>query len=190
MPGTIVESTFRKGRSARAVSRGVVSTAFRRGDSIEASCDYRGMDEEREAPGAEDVDDQRETAYDLLQRGLALMQGRHFAQAAILLERADRLEPGKGSILEALGRARFNSGQAEPARATFEALLEVEPSSPYAHYAIGQSLKRLGRTDRARTHLRLAVALSPQNTLYSAALARLRPMDEKGDVSAEDDPDP
>ena len=66
MPGTIVESTFRKGRSARAVSRGVVSTAFRRGDSIEASCHYRGMDEEREARAADLGDDERETAYDLL----------------------------------------------------------------------------------------------------------------------------
>ena len=44
-----------------------------------------------------------ETAYDLLQRGQALLEGRHHAQAAIVLERADRLEPRKGSILEALG---------------------------------------------------------------------------------------
>lgn len=119
--------------------------------------------------------DDRETAYDLLQRGQALLDGRHFAQAAIVLERADRQEPAKGSILEALGRAYFNSGQADQARAAFEALLEIEPSSHYAHFAIGQSLKRLGRTDRARTHLRLAVALSPHNKLYSAALERLRP---------------
>jgi Flp pilus assembly protein TadD len=135
------------------------------------------MDEEREAPRAESGDDERETAYDLLQRGQALLERRHFAQAAIVLERADRQEPAKGSILEALGRAYFNSGQPERARATFEALLEIEPSSHYAHYAVGQSLKRLGRTDRARTHLRLAVALSPENSLYANALARLPPAD-------------
>jgi tetratricopeptide (TPR) repeat protein len=114
-----------------------------------------------------------ESAYDLLQRGHALLDRRHFAQAAIVLERADRLEPGKGSILEALGRAYFNSGQAERSRATFEALLEVDPSSPYGHYALGQSLKRLGRRDEAGTHLRLAVALSPGTTLYRDALDRL-----------------
>jgi len=133
------------------------------------------MDEERDTPDATSQEDERETAYDLLQRGHALLERRHFAQAAIVLERADRQEPAKGSILEALGRAYFNSGQAERARATFESLLEIEPSSHYAHYAVGQSLKRLGRTNLARTHLRLAVALSPQNTLYSGALARLRP---------------
>lgn len=140
-------------------------------------CHHRGMDEEREASGAESGDDDRETAYDLLQRGHALLERRHFAQAAIVLERADRQEPAKGSILEALGRAYFNSGQAERAREIFEALLEVEPSSHYAHFGVGQSLKRLGETHRARTHLRLAVALNPASELYSRALARLPPID-------------
>jgi tetratricopeptide (TPR) repeat protein len=121
------------------------------------------------------ADDEREpeTAYDLLQRGQELLDRRHHAQAAIVLERADRLEPGKGSIIEALGRAYFNSGQAERARETFEQLLEVDPSSHYGHFALGQSLKRLGRRAEARTHLRLAVALSPGTDLYQDALARL-----------------
>ncbi|MDQ1323728.1 MAG: hypothetical protein QG587_1063, partial [Chloroflexota bacterium] len=66
--------------------------------------------------------DEPESAYELLQRGTALMRRRHNAQAAVVLERAARLEPGKGSILEALGRARFTSGQFERARETFEAL--------------------------------------------------------------------
>ena len=123
------------------------------------------------------ADDERqpepETAYDLLLRGQELLDRRHHAQAAIVLERADRLEPGKGSIIEALGRAYFNSGQAERARETFERLLEVDPSSHYGHFALGQSLKRLGRRGEARTHLRLAVALSPGTGLYQDALARL-----------------
>ena len=118
-------------------------------------------------------DDEHESAYELLQRGQALLDRRHYAQAAIVLERADRLEPHRGSILEALGRAYFNSGQAERARGAFEALLDVDPSSPYGHYALGQSLKQLGRLREARTHLRLAVALSPNSRLYQAALDRL-----------------
>ncbi len=114
-----------------------------------------------------------ETAYDLLQRGHALLERRHHAQAAIVLERADRLEPGKGSILEALGRAYYNSGQAERATTTFEALLDIDPSSHFGHFALGQSLKRLGRRSEAATHLRLAVALSPETRLYRDALARI-----------------
>ncbi|MEA2620199.1 MAG: hypothetical protein QOC97_972 [Chloroflexota bacterium] len=136
-----------------------------------APCHHRWMQSSRPDDTADP--EERESAYDLLQRGQALLDRRHFAQAAIVLERADRLEPRKGSILEALGRAYFNSGQAEPARATFEALLDVDPSSHYGHFALGQSLKRLGRRSEAGTHLRLAVALSPDTTLYRDALARL-----------------
>jgi Flp pilus assembly protein TadD len=119
--------------------------------------------------------DDHESAYSLLQRGHALMRRRHHAQAAIVLERAARMEPGKGSILEALGRAYYNSGQHDRARAAFIELLEIDPSAHYAHYALGQSLKQLGREKEARTHLRLAVALAPGSTLYRGALDRLGP---------------
>jgi len=119
-----------------------------------------------------DADD-REGAYALLQRGLALIRGRHHAQAAVVLERASHAEPDKGSILEALGRACFNSAQYDRARETFERLLELDPSSPYAHFGLGQSLKRLGRRAEARTHLRIAVALDPRSKLYRGALDRL-----------------
>ena len=128
---------------------------------------------ESNASDARDTGDPRESAYGLLQRGHELMRARHHAQAATVLVRAANLEPRKGSILEALGRAYYNSGQHEPAAATFEALLEVDPSAHYGHYALGQSLKQLGRPREARTHLRLAVALSPNSRLYQAALDRL-----------------
>lgn len=124
----------------------------------------------RDAP-----DDERETAYELLQRGNELLRRRHHAQAAVVLERAAHLEPHKGSILEPLGRACYASGQHERAREVFEALLEVDPASHYAHFGLGQSLKRLGRLDKARTHLRLAVALDPTSPVYAGALRRLQP---------------
>jgi Flp pilus assembly protein TadD len=137
------------------------------------------MDQERAAP--DEADDDRESAYELLQRGSALLKQRHFAQAATVLERADREEPGKASILEALGRAYYNSGQHEQSRATFERLLEIDPSAHYAHFALGQSLKQLGRRSEARTHLRLAVALSPTSKIYAGALARLGPAEPLAD---------
>jgi tetratricopeptide (TPR) repeat protein len=101
------------------------------------------------------------------------MRRGHHAQAAIVLERASMAEPGKGSIIEALGRAYYNSGQHERSRDAFESLLEVDPSAHYAHFALGQSLKQLGRRREARTHLRLAVALSPSSKLYREALERV-----------------
>jgi tetratricopeptide (TPR) repeat protein len=114
-----------------------------------------------------------ESAYELLQRGQALIHRRHHAQAAIVLERAAREEPGKGSILEPLGRAYHHSGQYDRARETFEALLEIDPSAHWAHFALAESLRKLGRLNEARTHLRLAVALSPTSELYRRALRRV-----------------
>src|SRR6266540_1539322 len=129
------------------------------------------MDQLPDQPAPTEPDDaDHESPYGLLQRGRELSRLRHYAQAAIVLARAARTEPGKGSILEALGRAYYNSGQHELSRQTFEALLEVDPSAHYGHYALGQSLKQLGRTREARTHLRLAVALSPGSRLYRGAL--------------------
>ena len=114
-----------------------------------------------------------ESACELLQRGQALLARRHHAQAAVVLARADALEPRHGSILEPLGRAYFMSGQLERAAETFEALLGVDPSSHYAHYALGRALIRLGRPAAGQTHLRLAVALAPSSRLYRGGLNRL-----------------
>ena len=126
-----------------------------------------GMAEDR-------IDDtEHESAYSLLQRGLALIKSRHHAQAAIVLQRAARAEPGKGSILEPLGRAYHHSGQYDLARETFEQLLEVDPSAHWAHFALAATLRKLGRPAQARTHLRLAVALCPTSELYRRALARV-----------------
>ena len=118
-------------------------------------------------------EEEHESAYALLQRGQALIRSRHHAQAAIVLERAARAEPGKGSILEPLGRAYHHSGQFDRARETFEELLEVDPSAHWAHFALAMTLRKLDRAPEARTHLRLAVALCPTSELYRRALARL-----------------
>lgn len=125
---------------------------------------------EAEAGGSAE---ERETAYELLQRGHELLRARHNAQAAVVLERAARAEPGKGSILEALARAYYDSGQHDRAAETFEALLAVDPSAHYGHLGLGLSLERLGRLVEARTHLRLAVAMNPDSATYRRALKRV-----------------
>jgi Flp pilus assembly protein TadD len=55
----------------------------------------------------------------------------------------------------------------------FEGLIEIDPSTAWGHFGLGQSLRRLGRVDEARKHLRLAAALAPESDLYRSALARL-----------------
>jgi tetratricopeptide (TPR) repeat protein len=119
---------------------------------------------------------ERETAYGLLQRAKLMLKKRHHAQAAILLERAARLEPGKGSIVETLARAYYNSGQHVRAAQAFRELIEIDPTAAYGHFGLGQALKQLGKRDEARTHLRLAVAMAPDSPLYRGALSRLGPV--------------
>ena len=160
----------------RALPRGIAGRGRRRWRAralaaSRAPCHHRGMQSRgpRKAPtptSARPPTSCSSAARQLLDR-------RHIAQAAIVLERADRLEPGKGSILEALGRAYFNSGQAERRARRSRRCSRSIPSSHFGHFALGQSLKRLGRRREAGTHLRLAVALSPNTTLYRDALARL-----------------
>ena len=152
----------------------------------------RGMDDERAVPPATVVGTRRRrpptsccsAASALLAAGIT-RRPRSSSSAQIAWN------PAKASILEALGRAYYNSGQAEAARATFERLLAIDPSAHYAHFALAQSLKRLGRPAEAGTHLRLAVALHPGSTLYRHALARLRvPMPPRRDGQTTAAPSP
>jgi tetratricopeptide (TPR) repeat protein len=154
-------------------------TAGRRDEPVEPVPGDRPGD--GDDPG--EADAERESAYALLQRGHALMKSRHHAQAAIVLQRAALAEPGKGSILEPLGRAYHHSGQYEQARQTFEALLEVDPSAHWAHFALATTLRKLDRVAEARTHLRLAVALCPTSELYRRALERVDPSRTKPDAA-------
>ncbi|HUQ44445.1 MAG TPA: tetratricopeptide repeat protein [Candidatus Limnocylindria bacterium] len=146
--------------------------------------DPSNADEPAGPDPAEDSDDtERESAYGLLQRGQALLRSRHHAQAAIVLARAARIEPAKGSILEPLGRAYHHSGQYDLARRTFEELLDVDPSAHWAHFALAASLKKLDRLPEARTHLRLAVALAPTSELYRQALAKVDQLASRSDAA-------
>lgn len=112
-------------------------------------------------------------AYALFGRGVALLRERHPAQAAMLLARALRLEPGRNSIREALGRAEYALGRYEAAAELFAAVAADAPDNDYARYALGRCLLRLGRVEEGRGQLRLARALRPQSDLYRAALETL-----------------
>ena len=119
---------------------------------------------------------ERETAYGLFQRAGALMKRRHHAQAAVLLQRANRLEPHKGSIVEALARAYYNSGQHDRAEESFRELIDIDPSAAYGHFGLGQSLKMLGRRDEARAELVRAASLTrneQERTLLRTRAANL-----------------
>src|SRR5918994_687413 len=117
--------------------------------------------------------DDRDSAYELFQRGSQMLADRHPGAAAVLLERALALEPGKASILEALGQAYFNQGSHGLAAERFAAIVEADPLAHYAHFGLGLSRARLGELTAARRHLRMAVFLKPDSVDYRRALDRL-----------------
>jgi tetratricopeptide (TPR) repeat protein len=105
-------------------------------------------------------------AYALFQRGLSLLAESHWAQAAVSLEKAKRLEPDKTSIREALGRAYFRSGRYRSAATEFSAVVERSPANDYAHFCLGRSLQKLGDRPAARRHLSLACGMRPDRSDY------------------------
>ena len=118
-------------------------------------------------------EDERESAYELFQRGSRMLAEHHPGASAVLLERALALEPGKASILEALGQAYYNVGSHALAADRFAAILEADPLAHYAHFGLGLSRARLGDDRAARRHLRLAVRMKPDSETYRRALERL-----------------
>jgi tetratricopeptide (TPR) repeat protein len=109
-------------------------------------------------------------AYLLLQRGRDLIEQDNPMQAAFVLEQAKRAQPGKGSILEALGRAYYLCGRYLESAAIFEEALGVDPTNDYAHYCLGLCCLKLERTGKAAGHFKLAWSLKPIGMYEDKAL--------------------
>ena len=100
--------------------------------------------------------------YDLFQLGRSHLRNGMPAQATVPLEKAKRNEPTSRSIREALGIAYFRIRRWEEAEAEFRALVELDPSDEFAHYALGRTLVNQGRRQEATPHIKLARSLRPR----------------------------
>lgn len=100
--------------------------------------------------------EEQDGAYDAFRRGSELLAMNEFRQAAIPLEIAKRLEPDKGSIREALGRAYLASRSYRQAADEFAAAVNLHPTDRYAHFGLARSLERLGDAQMAARHYKLA----------------------------------
>ena len=89
------------------------------------------------------------------------------------LSRARIMEPEKGSIREALGRALYMSGRTAWARREFAKAVAIDPVNDYAHFGLALACERTGQRTRAIAHLKLAIAMRPGIGHYERALARL-----------------
>ena len=118
------------------------------------------------------ADDMSET-YDLFQQGREHLRKGMPAQATVSLEKAKKREPDKASIREALGIAYFRLQRWDEAEAEFRALLELQPTEDYAHYALGRVLEKQGRPQEAVGHYKMATFFRPQSREYRKALEAL-----------------
>jgi Flp pilus assembly protein TadD len=89
------------------------------------------------------------------------------------LSRAKLVEPDKGSIREALGRALFLTGRMARARREFAKAVQIDPVNDYAHFGLALACERTGQRTRAIAHLKLALAMRPGIEDYRRALARM-----------------
>ena len=112
--------------------------------------------------------------YDLYRRGLELLDRGSAAAAAQLLERAAAAEPESRSILEALGRAQFDTKHYEAAAGSFRRIVEASPTDDYAQFGLGLALSRSGDHGAAAEHLALAAAMRPDLRHYTEALRSVR----------------
>jgi Flp pilus assembly protein TadD len=97
----------------------------------------------------------------------------------VVLERARDLEPDKSSVRETLARAYFRTGRFSAAAAEFARTVEIDPVNDYAHFGLGLCLLRQGDRLGARRHLKLALAMRPDQEHYRDALARA--LEDSGD---------
>ena len=112
--------------------------------------------------------------YTWYQRGLELLGRGSAAAAAQLLERAAEAEPESRSVLEALGRAQFDTRRYADAAQTFRQIVEASPTDDYAQFGLGLALARGGDPGAAAEHLALAAAMRPELRHYTDALQGVR----------------
>jgi len=111
--------------------------------------------------------------YDWYQRGLALLAEGNADAAATLLQRVRRSEPSP-AVLEALGRALFESRRYDEAIEVLSELAERTPDEDYAHYALGLALWRKQAFPAARDHLAMAFVMRPNRSEYGQALSQVK----------------
>jgi Flp pilus assembly protein TadD len=113
-------------------------------------------------------------AYEFFREGQKRLRKGMTAQATVPLEKARRLEPAKASIREALGIAYFRLARWEEAEAEFRTIVEeLQPTDDYAHYALGRTLEKQGRTAEANGHYKLASSMNPESETYAARIREL-----------------
>jgi DNA-binding winged helix-turn-helix (wHTH) protein/Flp pilus assembly protein TadD len=108
----------------------------------------------------------------LLWTGLLLALRGRFLEALESLRLAHEIDPLSVNAGVGLGFHLYLSQQHQPETASLESVLELEPESAVAHWALGLAQERLGRLQEAELSYRRAVGLSGGSLTMESNLAR------------------
>ncbi len=110
------------------------------------------------------------SAYYLFKRGKKLSQNGKFLEAIMLLEKAKKFEPEKGSIREALASAYYNCGLYTSAKKNFLRALKIDAANDFAHYGLGLCLVKEKKITKALGHFKIAFFMKPNSKEYKEIL--------------------
>lgn len=99
------------------------------------------------------------SVFDAFRLGEELIESRFPRDAVRVLRKVIDAEPGNAAGWELLGRAHFAAAQLKPAEAAFRRLVDLEPTSAWAHTALGLSLDRQSRHREGATLHKMAAAM-------------------------------
>lgn len=97
--------------------------------------------------------------FEAFRLGEELLDSRYPRDAVRVLRRVLEEAPDHAGAWELLARAHFAAAQLVPAEAAFRRLIELEPTSGWAHTALGLTLDRQSRHREGAVMHRLAAAL-------------------------------
>lgn len=110
-------------------------------------------------PNLSDESIARMDLFDAFRLAEELLESRYPREAAKVLKPVLEAEPRNAAAWELSGRAHFAAAHLAPAERAFRTLTELEPSSAWAHTALGLSLDRQSRHREGAVHHRMAAAL-------------------------------
>ncbi|MBM3708051.1 MAG: hypothetical protein FJW69_06900 [Actinobacteria bacterium] len=113
-----------------------------------------------------------EETYNLFAMGKKLAKKNEHLKAVMLFEKAKKLEPEKGSIREALAYSYYKCGLYSSAKDNFFKAVSIDAANDYAHYGLGLCLLKEGKIKKALGHLKIAMAMKPDNLFYSKAVKK------------------
>lgn len=99
------------------------------------------------------------SVFEAFRTGEELLNSRRPRDAVRVLRKVADAEPHNSAAWELLGRAHFAAAHLGPAERAFRRLVELEPTSAWAHTALGLSLDRQNRHAEGATFHRMAAAM-------------------------------